>query len=107
MKEEFGCDNDNSKSMRICHADAGNTITVFDKDDHSSDVSQGSYLEIKVKVNLRGRCATVKNFNEVDEDTDELSFSHYKKGNGKLNNKISSFIICSCYDCGDWYCKSY
>ena len=95
MKSEFGCKNDNSKSLRICHAKQGDKITIFDKDDHQRDASKGSYLEITVKVDLRGRCATVRNFNKVENDTNELSYSHFKKGNGKLNNKISSFIICT------------
>ena len=67
-------------------------IHLYDNESH--DYSKNTNLEIRIKVDLRGKCATVPTFNDPD-DTDDLDFTRTKKwhSNGKLNNRVSSFTI--------------
>jgi len=86
------CTNNMGQSMRICHTTKGTKIKLYDNEDHEDD--KNTTLEIKVKVDLQGKCATVPTFDDPD-DTDDLDFIRTKKwhSNGKLNNRVSSFTI--------------
>ena len=94
MWDAYGCHQDKAKSMRICHAVQGTKITVYDKTDMNEN--SGTHLDITVRLDMGNSCKTVTSFNNVEKDDnhyDYLSYNRYKKGDGHLNGKISSFVI--------------
>ena len=96
MNKDYGCNNDKAQSMLVCHAVTGTKITVFD--DGNMKESSGSRLTITVISDLGNYCATVPSFDDKDKDRDtNFIYNRVARGilggKGKLNDKISSFVI--------------
>ena len=94
MECDYKCQQDQAKSMRVCHAVQGTKITVYNN--ANMNENSGTHLDITVKLDLGSSCAIVPSFDDVAKDyEDNEYFIYYRRrvGNGKLNRKISSFVI--------------
>ena len=89
MTRDYGCQNDEAKSMKICYAREGTNITVYD--DPKYREGKDDWTTIIVTRDMGSdKCETISDF-ETDEDYEFLKVDY--KTTGNLNGKVSSFTV--------------
>ena len=84
MKDTYGCNNDDARSMSICYGTKGTIITVFDNGNMKKD---DDWATIEVEDTFSG-CHNIGTF-EKTHKVGDVSVQYRTTGN--LDGKVSSF----------------
>ena len=90
--EDLGCNNDDARSMYICCARKGTTITVYDDGNLRSNEDDYAIITIKEDLNMMEQnCISINTFETNDCGNVACEIEYPTSGN--LDGKVSSFKV--------------
>ena len=84
----LGCDNDETRSMKLCFAKRGTRILVYD--DGNLSPSSDDWTEVNVLQDMNNNCETI---NTYERTATYGVVSVVYKTTGNLDGKVSSFEV--------------
>ena len=94
---DLGCDNDETRSMKLCFAKRGTQILVYD--DGNLSPSSDDWAEINVLQDMINNCETINTYERtatygvVNVGYKYRNLGKFPQNSGNLDGKVSSFEV--------------